>query len=472
MKMAATFLTAVAAILSVAPASPQDGVNPRAKEQIEASAQRIKDLQKERIAVLERVVEQLNALAQRAQAEPGEVMEATLLLFQARLDAAEKMADRVTLYKNLANLLKQYEEAAHQRAQAARGTEAALLKIRAKRLEAEIHLEQAQLNGPELSRQKIVVTNPKAKDVTVTRQFVGHIHAWRHIEVRSLQSGYIEEIPVKEGQRVKRGDELFRLTPILYKAKLDAEMAEAKVAELHLNNAERLFQDKVVNQIEVAQFQAKLAKAQAKVKLAEAELNHTVVKAPFDGIIDRLHKQQGSLIAEGNVFTTLSDNSLIWVYFNVPEALYLEYMTGAAKENEGKIELKLANGKTFSHLGKFGAIEADFNSESGNIPFRADFPNPDHLLRHRMTGTVSIQHSLKGAIVVPQRATFEILDKRYVYVVDEDDIVHQREIVIQHEVADTFVINKGVGVDDRIIIDGIRQVRDGEKVTFEIHSPN
>ena len=120
-----------------------------------------------------------------------------------------------------------------------------------------------------------------------------------------------------------------------------------------------------------------------------------------------------------------------------------------------------------STTGKIGAIEAKFNNETGNIPFRADFPNPDGLLRHGQTGNVLIHRTLNNAIVIPQRATFEILDKRYVYVVGEDHVVHQREIVIQHEMDDIFVIKKGLGVDDKIVFEGVRQVRDGDKVEYE-----
>ena len=281
---------------------------------------------------------------------------------------------------------------------------------------------------------KIVVTSPKAKDVIITQQYVCQIHSQRHINVRALENGYLEAIPVKEGQAVKEGDVMFKVMPILYKARLDAEMAEAKLAELEFNNTKKLSKDKVVSQNEVALFEAKLAKAQAKAKLAEAELNFTNVKAPFDGIIDRLHEQQGSLVKEGDILTTLSDNSVMWVYFNVPEARYLEYMAGLDQDKEDqKIELVLANGNKFPQTGKIGAIEAKFNNETGNIPFRADFPNPDRLLRHGQTGTVLIHRALKNAIVIPQRATFEILDKRYVYVVDKDDVVHQREIVVQNE---------------------------------------
>ena len=231
---------------------------------------------------------------------------------------------------------------------------------------------------------------------------------------------------------------------------------------------------KGVSQNEVALFEAKLAKAQAKADLAEAELNFTKVKAPFDGIVDRLHEQQGSLVKEGDILTTLSDNSVMWVYFNVPEAATSNTWPNRVRiRRDLEIELMLANGNKFRRqiAGKIGAIEANFNNETGNIAFRADFPNPDGLLRHGQTGTVLINRVLKDAIVIPQRATFENLAKRYVYVVDKDDVVHQREIVIEHELDDIFVIKKGLGVDDKIVLEGIRQVRDGEKVEYEFRQP-
>ena len=323
---------------------------------------------------------------------------------------------------------------------------------------------------PELEDHKIVVTNPKAKDVIITERYVCQIHSRRHIKVRAMQNGYLEGIPVKEGQPVKKDQVMFKVIPVLYKAKLDAEVAEAQLAELELKNTRSLFNQKppVVSINEVLLFEAKLAKAKAKVKLAEAELNFTEIRAPFDGIIDRQEEQHGSLIKEGDVLTTLSDNSLMWVYFNMPEARYIEYNKTSAKEKEEqKIELILADGSTFKEPGKIGAIGTRFNNENGNVPFRADFPNPDHLLRHGMTGSVLIHKTQKNAIVIPQRATFEILDKRYVYVVGTDDVVHQREIKVQRELEDIFVIKSGLGVHDRFVYEGIRQVRDGEKVEHE-----
>src|SRR5262249_46973841 len=133
--------------------------------------------------------------------------------------------------------------------------------------------------------------------------------------------------------------------------------------------------------------------------------------------------------------------------------------------------LVLANGSTFSETGTIGAIEAKFNNETGNIPFRADFQNPERLLRHGQTGNIVIYRTLKNAIIIPQRAVFEILDKRYVYVVDKDDVVHQRPIEIQNEMDDIFVIKKGLDVNDKIILEGVRQVRDGQKTEYEFRKP-
>ena len=97
---------------------------------------------------------------------------------------------------------------------------------------------------PHQEHHKIVVTSPQAKDVIITQQYVCQIHSQRHIEVRALENGYLEEIPVKEGQAVKKGDVMFKIVPTLYKAKLDAEMAEAQLAQLEFNNTKKLFEEK------------------------------------------------------------------------------------------------------------------------------------------------------------------------------------------------------------------------------------
>jgi membrane fusion protein (multidrug efflux system) len=351
--------------------------------------------------------------------------------------------------------------------------------------------------------RKVVVTSPKAMDVTITQPYVCQIHSQRHIEVQALDSGYLEEIAVREGQAVKKGDVMFRIVPVLYKAKADAEVAEALLAEREYNNTKQLFEQKqpVVSQNEVLLFAAKRDRAKAKAELAKAELNFTDIRAPFDGIVDRQRQQLGSFIKEGEVLTTLSDNSVMWVYFNVPEKQYLEYKAAQKQhEAEDRIELLLANHDKFPESCTRLTIEAQFNNETGNIAFRADFPNPDGLLRHGQTGTILIHQTLKNALVIPQRATFELLDKRYVWVVGEDDVAHQRLITITHELEDIFVINSRADVKqanvtsgpvssdnsehvdqnakpdildvrDKIVLEGVRQVEEGGKVEYEFRKP-
>tara|TARA_R110002111_G_scaffold258083_1_gene326861 strand:- start:109062 stop:110306 length:1245 start_codon:yes stop_codon:yes gene_type:complete len=339
--------------------------------------------------------------------------------------------------------------------------------------QAEPHAESHAESGHHA--HKIVVTSPVRKDVISTQQYVCQIHSCQHIEVRALEGGYLEEIGVKEGQAVKKGELMFKILPILYQARLASEVAEAKRVQIELDNAETLLNKGIVSPQEIAIKKAELAKAEAKVMLAQAELSFASIKAPFNGIVDRQRNQLGSLIEEGDVLTTCSDNSVMWVYFNVPESRYLEYKADldkdGGKSDHLQIGLRLANGEIFPQHGLIGAIEADFNNMTGNIAFRADFPNPRGLLRNGQTGTILIHRTLNNVLVIPQRATFEVLAKRYAYVVDKDNVVHQRDITIQSEQEDIFVLKDGLHEGDKIILEGIQQVRDGDKVAFDFHAP-
>ncbi len=335
---------------------------------------------------------------------------------------------------------------------------------------------------PGAESQTIVVSTALVKDVTITQQYVCQIHSRQHIDVRALEDGYLEQIKVKEGQAVKQDDVMFTIVPTLYEARLDAEVAARDIAQLELNNTKRLATRNAVSPNEVKLFEAKLAQTQAKANQQKAELYFTIVRAPFDGIMNRLREQKGSLVQKGDVLTTLSDNSVMWVYFNVPEARYLQYKALQGKPDldhperlklvDSRIVLVLADGSTFKQTaGDVLTVEGSFDNQTGNISFRADFPNPDGLLRHGQTGDVLIHRALHNAIVIPLRATFEVLDKRYVYVVGEDHVVHQRLITVEHELEDIFVIKKGLEAEDRIVLEGVRQVQDGRKVEYEFRAP-
>jgi len=311
---------------------------------------------------------------------------------------------------------------------------------------------------------RFLVTSPLRKDTMVIKDYVCQIRAIQHIEVRALERGYLQRIAVDEGQFVKRGQLMFQVIPALYQAELQKAMAEAKFAEIEYLNTKQLADSNVVSKNELALAKAKFDKAKAEMSLAQVHLSFTEIKAPFDGIIDRFQVRLGSLLNEGDLLSTLADNSKMWVYFNVPEAEYLNYKSNLKKDSLMKVNLLMANNQLFDYSGIVQTIEADFNNETGNIAFRATFPNPKSLLRHGETGNVQMTVPLKNAIIIPQKATFEILEKKYVFVVDKENVVHQREITIGAEMPDLYIIREGLLVDERIILEGIRKVKDKDKV--------
>ena len=318
---------------------------------------------------------------------------------------------------------------------------------------------------------KFLVTTPLKKDTIITREYVCQIRAISHIEMRALEKGYLQKIFVDEGQYVKEGQMMFQIMPLIYNAERQKAQAEADFAEIEYQNTKRLADSNVVSKNELALAKAKFDKAKAELSLAQTHLQFTEIKAPFNGIMDHFQVRLGSLVDEGDLLTTLSDNSEMWVYFNVPEAEYLDYKTNVKEENLLRVNLLMANNQMFEYPGVVKTIEADFNNETGNIAFRASFPNPKGLLRHGETGNIKMSVPLKNALIIPQKATFEILEKKYVFVVDKNNVVHSREIMIAAEMPDLYIIKSGLKEDERIMLEGIRKVKDNDKITFELEDP-
>ncbi|WP_461042881.1 efflux RND transporter periplasmic adaptor subunit [Spirosoma harenae] len=315
------------------------------------------------------------------------------------------------------------------------------------------------------------VTSPLKADTTITNQYVAQIHAIQHIELRALEKGYLQKIYVDEGQLVRKGQLMFQILPIQYQAELQKAEAEANFVGVEYRNTKALADSNIVSKNELALAKAKLDKANAEVSLAKVHLGFTEVRAPFDGIMDHFQVRLGSLVDEGDLLTTLSDNSKMWVYFNVPEAEYLNYKSHTQQENMDHVNLLMANQQLFKYPGVVQTVEADFNNETGNIAFRATFPNPNGLLRHGETGNIQMTLPLKNALIIPQKATFEVLEKKYVYVIDKENKVRSREITIGAELPHIFVVKSGLAPTDKILLEGLRQVRENEKIHAKFVQP-
>ena len=136
-----------------------------------------------------------------------------------------------------------------------------------------------------------------------------------------------------------------------------------------------------------------------------------------------------------------------------------------------KVNLLMANNTLFEYPGEVKTIEADFNNETGNIAFRATFPNPKGLLRHGETGNIQMAVPLKGAVIIPQKSTYEVLEKKFVFVVDKNNVVHSSEITIASEMPDLYIVKNGITENDKILLEGIRKVKDNDKIAFDYEKP-
>lgn len=318
---------------------------------------------------------------------------------------------------------------------------------------------------------KYEVTTPLQIDTSYTKEYVAQVRSVRNIEIRTQEKGFLQNVYVDEGQYVSAGQVLFRIMPKIYEADVMKEQAEVKAAEIELLNAKTLVDKNVISKNEQAMAQAKLDQAKAEATLAQVHLSFTEIRAPFSGIIDRLPKKLGSLLDEGEFLTSLSDNSQMYAYFNVSEPEYLDYKSQAKNNNNVQVGLLLANNSVLPGKGIIETIEGEFNNETGNIAFRAKFPNPDKLLKNGETGKVLMTMPYKNAIVIPQKATYEIQDKKYVFVVDKNNVVHSKAITISGEIPDLFLVSDGLTPNDKILLEGVQRVKDDDKIEFSFSKP-
>jgi membrane fusion protein (multidrug efflux system) len=315
------------------------------------------------------------------------------------------------------------------------------------------------------------VTTPVVMDTVIDKEFVAQIRSVKNIEVRAQEKGFLEKIYVDEGQYVHQGQVLFQIMPKLYQAELLKAQAEVAQATIELKNASTLANNNIVSKNERSMAKAKLDAANAEANLAQTHLSFTNIKAPFSGIIDRLPLKLGSLVDEGDLLTSLSDNNDIYTYFNVSEPEYLNYQMHAADRGSNQVALVMANGDVFPQKGEVQTIEGQFDNETGNIAFRAKFPNPNKLLRNGETGKIRMTLPLKNAMIIPQKATYEIQDQKYVFVIGKDGVARSKNIKVAYELPDVYVVSSGLSKGDQILLEGVQKVKDDQKVKTKAQDP-
>lgn len=332
--------------------------------------------------------------------------------------------------------------------------------------------------------EEFPITTAALIDTNAFVDYVAEIKSVQNIEIRAKLTAYLEKIHVDEGAHVKEGQLLFSIDDREYKeqlakrrALLRSAQAEVKNNELDLENTRQLVDQGVVSKIELEFAKNRLMASKAKVEEALAEeeharlvLSYTKIKAPFDGVIDRLPVKIGSLIEEGTLLTNLSQNQEVFAYFDVSEKEYLDFMSKLTKKgaHERNVQLILANGDVHEKEGVIETMDGQIDHKTGNLAFRARFKNPNELLKHGASGKIRIAKKFKRVLVIPQKSTIDIQDKTYIYVVDPLGKVRIRPIVISYRLPHLYIVSKGVSVNEQFIYEGIQSVSDGMTVGKEV----
>ena len=318
---------------------------------------------------------------------------------------------------------------------------------------------------------KFLITSALQTDTSVNKEYVAEIQSIQNVEIRAKVKGFIESIQVDEGQHVSAGQLLFTIRPIEYEAALLKAKAEVKKCELEVQNVKMLAEKNIVSKTELSVALAKLDQAKSEETLAELYVTYTKIRAPFDGFIDRLKFKQGSLIDEGTLLTSISNNREVYAYFNMSEIEYLDYKSRNNNNNKMPAGLLLANNQPHQYKGVVETIESEFDKNTGNIAFRAKFPNPNYLLKHGETGKVQLKIELKDALLIPQKATFELQDKVYVYVVDQNNKVSSRLVSIKQKLNNIYVIESGLSINDKFVLEGIQSVKEDAIIESTMVAP-
>lgn len=312
------------------------------------------------------------------------------------------------------------------------------------------------------------------------------IKGMQDIEIRPKVSGYLVKLLVDEGATVRKGQPLFLIDSEQYSAAVKAAQAQIKVCraniatqKLTVENKRMLFKQNIISSYDLqmaentlASYEAQLASAQANLQSAQDNLRWCTVSSPADGVVGTIPYRVGSLVSASSAepLTTVSNIQKMYVYFSMTEKQLLAITReggdiNAAVKKMPSVSLVLADGSTYSQNGTISTVSGVIDQTTGSVQMRATFDNASHVLRSGGTGSVLIPTHSADAILVPQKATFDVQDKKFVYVVNADKTVSSREIeVLTQNDGQTFVVTSGLKAGERIVVDGVNQLKNGQKI--------
>lgn len=344
--------------------------------------------------------------------------------------------------------------------------------------------EAPQAQAPEIATMTVALGNSE-----VESDYPAQIKGKTDIDIRPQVTGFITKVHVDEGQKVSKGQVLFTLDQVQFQAAVAQAEAAVNSARTAVNTSKltadtkrQLFEKNIISQYEyqlaqndLANANAALAQANAALVNARKNLSYTVVTAPSSGVVGAIPNREGSLASPSSAqpLTTISDNSQVYAYFSLTEKDLLKMTDGgkrsvnAAIDSLPKVHLRLSDGSIYPFEGKVATVSGVINTSTGAASVRALFDNPSGMLRSGSTGSIMIPNSSTDVIVIPQKATYELQDRRFVYIVGDSNKVASAPITVAPNTdGKNYVVTSGLKPGDRIAIEGVGTiVKDGIVIT-------
>lgn len=344
--------------------------------------------------------------------------------------------------------------------------------------------QQQQAPAPQIGTMTVAYGSANLED-----SYPATIKGRTDIAIRPQVTGFITKVHVDEGQRVHKGQALFTLDQVQYEAAVESAKAAVNVAnaavstaQLTADNKKMLYGKNIISEYEwqmaensLAQAKAQLAQAEAGLVNAKKNLAYTVVTAPCEGVVGSIPNREGSLASPSSTqaLTTISDNSEVYAYFSLNEKDILSLTDNGATtldkaiKDMPAVQLKLADGTIYGESGKIATISGVIDNTTGAANVRALFRNTNGMLRSGSTGTILIPHQADSVIMIPQKATFEIQNLRYVYMVnDSNKTVSTRIEIMSQNDGKNYVVTSGLNAGDRIAVEGVGvSLKDGMTIS-------
>lgn len=341
--------------------------------------------------------------------------------------------------------------------------------------------------GMKMGDNQFAVEAVKATSSNQSEQYPATIKGLQDIEVRPQVSGLIVKLCVDEGATVRKGQALFQIDPTQYKAAYDQAAASVKSAKANLEtitaterNKKMLHDQKIISDFEyqtavnnLLTAKANLAQAEAAYTAAKQNLDFCTVKSPSDGVIGTFPYRIGALVSPSisEPLTTVSEIGDMYVYFSMTEKQLLD-LTRAGGTLEEQLEkmpavkLQLADGTMYDAEGKIDAVSGVIDQTTGSVSMRAIFPNKQNILRSGGMANVIFPYTMDNIILIPQTATQEIQDKKFVYVLQSDSTLKHTEIQISNlNDGKNYIVTGGLKEGDKIVVEGVQTLQDGQKIS-------